>query len=109
MSQILAQPFVAMFQDEIVVIQVRVLEIDAVDFFHLPGDISSSHRDTSGRQANPAGGGLRADRDAAVEAVGRVEEGGIGIGDFVVQDEEVVCETAILDAFQEFHRSLGPD
>jgi len=35
MSQILAQPFVAMFQDEIVVIQVRVLEIDAVDFFHL--------------------------------------------------------------------------
>src|SRR5688572_33051555 len=92
----LPEPLVAVLRDELVVVQVRVRAVDAVDLLRLPGTHRLMRVEAPGAfQQSLSAQDLVDAGDAAVEVVGAVEERGVAVGDFYVEAQQLGRELAL--------------
>src|ERR1051326_2490865 len=84
-----SQPFVPMLDDEFIIVQVGVGAADSIDFLALARAKRFLWIETpeAFEQALPAQHLVQAG-DAAGIAVGRVEERGVGVGDFIASTKQ---------------------
>src|SRR5262245_12928251 len=82
-TMLLAHPSIEIFAHEIIVVQLRIAVIDAINLFHLPGrKIFTRVEAPAARQQSLSTQNLVQAGDATGEIVLRVEQRGVRISDF---------------------------